>query len=286
MHGFKLGHILLLGALTVLPGCLAINAALGLFGVIGPPAAQLAGAAYTVAEYSYEYGAHDRAPDEVFLAKFDWLLEEGDEPDPAAFAGALSAAIPGPQMADGPLPAMTVADAGDGIGSLGQPVVRPSPRRALRPVVVARNQRPARPTMKAMPVKTAGRPAPVRRAAQSLTPVVRAAAVPEVREPARTSPPSRPAPAHTYVAHAPNPLQARIDRLENGLAQAEALYLSEGTDGLRLSVPPCDGDPCAQGVNGGHSLRLPIMRSVPESPPAQGQDRPQSGPASIRSLNT
>ena len=286
MHGSKLGHILLLGALTVLPGCLAINAALGVFGVLGPPAAQLAGAAYTVAEYSYEYGANDRTPDEVFLAKFDWLLEDGDEPDPAAFAGALSAAIPGPQIADGPLPTLTVADAGNQIGPLGEPVVRPNTRQTARPFTVARTQRSARPTIKAVPAETEREPVPVRHAERGRTPVAKAAVVAVVREPARTAPPRKTAPVHTYVSHAPNPLQARLDRLENGLAQAEALYLSEASDGVRLSVPPCDGAPCAQGVNGGHSLRLPIMRSVPETLPAQDQDRPQSGPASIRSLNT
>ena len=87
MHGFKPTALLLLGALMTLPGCLAVNAALGVLGVMGPPAAQLAGAAYTVAEYSYEYGARGRTPDEVFAAKFDWIAGSGDEPEPAAFAG-------------------------------------------------------------------------------------------------------------------------------------------------------------------------------------------------------
>jgi hypothetical protein len=254
MHRAKLGHILLLGALTVLPGCLAINAALGVFGVIGPPAAQLAGAAYTVAEYSYEYGAHDRTPDEVFMAKFDWLLDDGDEPEPAAFAGALSAAVSGPRMADSPRPMVSVADAGDVLGPVAKPVAVPETRRAPQPVEAA------------APVNAARKAAPVRRAVRVRAVAAKTSAKPAVDEPVRTVAPRRPAPVHTYVPHAPNPLQARLDRLENGLAQAEALYLSEPADGLRLSVPPRDGDPSAQGVNGGSSLRLPLMRSVPAMP--------------------
>jgi hypothetical protein len=254
MHRAKLGHILLLGALTVLPGCLAINAALGVFGALGPPAAQLAGAAYTVAEYSYEYGAHDRPPDEVFLAKFDWLLDDGDEPEPAALAGALSAAVSGPRMADSPHPMVAVADAGDMIGPDADPVAVPETRRAMQPVTAA------------APVNTARKTAPVRRAVSVRAVAAKASAEPAVSEPVRTVASRRSAPVHTYVAHAPDPLLTRLDRLENGLAQAEALYLSEPADGLRLSVPPRDGDPCAQGVNGGNSLRLPIMRSVPSAP--------------------
>jgi hypothetical protein len=256
MHGSKLGHILLLGALTILPGCLAINAALGVFGVIGPPAAQLAGAAYTVAEYSYEYGAHDRTPDEVFLAKFDWLMEDGDEPDPAAFAGALSAAVPGPQIADGPRPTVALADAGEMFSPFARPDAGPHNEPIAAPLV--KTSRTVKARLKARPVKKAKRSAPVKRAAkvQRLAP----------GEPAQDTLPRRPAPVHTYVAHAPDPLLTRLDRIENGLAQAEALYLSETKDGLRLSVPPCDGDPCTQGVNGGHSLRLQVTRNVPANP--------------------
>ncbi|MGE4422485.1 MAG: hypothetical protein AB7D39_09325 [Pseudodesulfovibrio sp.] len=259
MHGTKLGNILLLGALTVLPGCLIANAALGVFGLMGPPVAQLAGAAYTVAECSYEYGAHDRTPDEVFLAKFDWLLDHGDEPDPAAFAGALSAAVPGPQIEDAPHATVVVASAGDVTG----PIARPETDPLIKPIFVAETQRPMEPEKTATPVIRKKTAAPVKRAA-----VVRAAAAkvpvrPVVRKPAQAAPPPKAAPVHRYAAHAPDPLLTRLDRLENGLAQAEALYLSESADGLRLSVPPCDGDPCAQGVNGGNSLRMPVMRSVP-----------------------
>jgi hypothetical protein len=103
----------------------------------------------------------------------------------------------------------------------------------------------------------------VRRAVRVRAVAAKTSAEPAVSEPVRTAAPRRPTPVHTYVAHAPDPLLTRLDRLENGLAQAEALYLSEPADGLRLSVPPRDGDPSAQGVNGGSSLRLPLMRSVP-----------------------
>jgi len=253
MHRAKLGHILLLVALTVLPGCLAINAALGVFGAIGPPAAQLAGAAYTVAEYSYEYGAHDRTPDEVFLAKFDWLLDDEDEPEPAALAGALSAAVSGPRMADSPRPMAAVTDAGDVLGSVAESVAVPETR-AMQPV------------MTTAPVKAALKADPALRTVRVRAAAAKVPTRTAVREQARPVAPRKAVPAHTYVSHAPNPLQARLDRLENGLAQAEALYLSEPADGLRLSVPPRDGDPCAQGVNGGNSLRLPIMRSEPSAP--------------------
>jgi len=250
MYGSKLGPILLLGALTALPGCLAINAALGVLGAMGPPAAQLAGAAYTVAEYSYEYGAHDRTPDEVFLAKFDWLLGDGDVPDPAAFAGALSAAMPGAQPMDAARPTVVVADAPAGRRA------RPSFNHAARPVALAAAKRPVQPVKKVMPVTKASKAAPVKRIAK--TP-----ARPIVRESAQNVPVRVPVPVHRYVAHTPDPLLVRLDRLENGLAQAEALYLSETGGGLRLSVPPCDGNPCDQGVNGGSSLRLPVTHGAP-----------------------
>jgi len=262
MHGSKLGHILLLGALTVLPGCLAINAALGVFGVIGPPAAQLAGAAYTVAEYSYEYGAHDRTPDEVFLAKFDWLMEDGDEPAPAAFAGALSAAVPGPQIAHSPRPSMSLADAGYLLGPRTGPSARPDaePDNGSLAAPLVESKRPEKTRLKTRSVKKAHKSAPVKHVAKVQT-------RPASDDPAQASPPRRSAPVHTYAAHSPDPLLTRLDRIENGLAQAEALYLSETADGLRLSVPPCDGDPCTQGVNGGHSLRLRVMHNEP-APPA------------------
>jgi antitoxin (DNA-binding transcriptional repressor) of toxin-antitoxin stability system len=259
MHGLTLGHILLLGALTVLPGCLAINAALGVFGVLGPPAAQLAGAAYTVAEYSYEYGAHDRTPDEVFLAKFDWLLDDGHDPEPAALAGALSAAVAGPHMADAPRPTVAAANAGDVIG----PVTGPRAEPGFESIAVAEAERPV---VKVVPVKTRKKTVPVHRIAKARVIAAKASARPGVREPVQTVATRTAAPTHTYVPHAPNPLQTRLDRLENGLAQAEALYLSESADGLRISVPPSDGNPSAQGVNGGHSLRLPLMRSIPATP--------------------
>ncbi|WP_338668650.1 hypothetical protein [Pseudodesulfovibrio methanolicus] len=252
MHGPKLGHILLLGALTALPGCLAINAALGVLGAMGPPAAQLAGAAYTVAEYSYEYGAHDRTPDEVFLAKFDWLLADGDEPDPSAFAGALSAAVPGPQVDVTPRPIVVAANAADPAG----PRARPGVTRAAGPV--AATGRPVRLMKKATPVAAASRAASPKRIANAPARAI-------ARKPALAAPVRRTTPVHHYAVHAPDPLLARLDRLENGLAQAEALYLSETAGGLRLSVPPCDGDPCAQGVNGGYSLRLPVMYNAPRA---------------------
>ncbi|WP_319582889.1 hypothetical protein [uncultured Pseudodesulfovibrio sp.] len=253
MHASKLGHILLLGALTVLPGCLAINAALGLLGTIGPPAAQLAGAAYTVAEYSYEYGAHDRTPDEVFLAKFDWLMDDRDEPEPAAFAGALSAAIPERRMTDSSIPRVTVVDVGDEIETGAGLIVMAETKQAVLP-------------RKATPAATVAKTPSSKRVVQRRTLSPRITTNPRDRRtiqdvPLRTLPP-----VHTYVAHAPNPLQTRLDRLENGLAQAEALYLSGSTEGLRLSVSPCDGDPRVQGVNGGHSLRLLVTPTIHGAP--------------------
>jgi hypothetical protein len=270
MHGSKLGHILLLGALSVLPGCLAINAALGVLGAMGPPAAQLAGAAYTVAEYSYEYGAHQRTPDEVFMAKFDWLTDDGDEPDPAAFAGALSAAMPGPQVMDASRPMVAVADAGDVLG----PVARPNAAPIAGPISVTRAERPVKRVEQ--PTPATRKAAPAKRAPEARMQVAEVPARPAARESVRTASVRRTVPIHTYVAHAPDPLLARLNRLENGLAQAEALYLSDSADGLRLSVPPCDGDPCAQGVNGGSSLRLPVTHRVPATSTASA---PSASPA-------
>ncbi|WP_207262923.1 hypothetical protein [Desulfovibrio sp. Huiquan2017] len=250
MYDAKFRNLLILAAATILPGCLAVNAALGVLGAVGPPAAQLAGAAYTVAEYSYEYGARGRTPDEVFLAKFDWLRKDVKEPDPAAFAGALRRTV-APQKAMNAHPPALVAQVAS--------TPAPAPRATRRPAA-------------------AGRHAPVVPARDRVTAPVR-----------KASTPRRALPVHTYAAYTPDPLLVRLDRLENGLAQAERLYLSAERGGLRLSVPPCDGDPCAQGVNGGSSLRLPVMRTAPAAfppPPASGREPGQSAPPSPRSLNT
>lgn len=243
MDTAKFAQFLLLGTTALLPGCLAVNAALGVLGLVGPPTATLAGAAYTVAEYSYEYQVHNRTPDEVLEAKFDWLLAEGNDPEPAAFAGAVRAAVNAPRDAEGPETVMVAEAAAPAIRDTQGAV---EPDEAVLNIETAAGNAPAE-------------SAPVA-AAATRPPVVHAVAAGAGSEPPATV---RALPAHILVAHDPDPLMARLNRIENGLARAEAQLLADGGEGIRLSVPPCDGDPCAQGVNGSWSLRLPVMRTVP-----------------------
>ena len=230
-----LATLCLLAGLTSLSGCLAINAALGLFSFIGPPAAQLAGAAYTVTEYSYEYAANDRTPDQVMLAKIDWLIGADEESVPAR-KPFREVALASPRTH---VPALLQSD---------RPDLEPLFELASHPVMAAGF------TVVAEETETAAVETPVR---------VRAVAQPTGLEEAVVVVAAEPEiPVRAYVYRLADPLMNRMNRMESGLPQAEAMLLSQG-DGLRLSMPCPDGEPCSLGVSGSWSIRHPVMAPAP-----------------------
>lgn len=239
----------ILALAALLPGCLVANAALGVMGLLGPPAVQLAGAAYTVAEYSYEYSVNDRTPDEVIAAKLEWIFPTGNDPSLTEYASAFRRTV---TAGAAPLPTPAAA------------------REIAPPVVVRTAQAGTRPA----PLSAAGAKPGPRTTSPDRTPSKRTA---EAAPPAKRSPVR-----HAYVRRDPNPLQERLHRLEQGLRQAEALYLADRSGDLRLSVPPPEGDPSGQGVSGSWSIRHPVMKTAPE-PVARPA---QSTADSSRSLNT
>lgn len=250
-----LAYLGFLAMLCSLSGCLAISAGLGALSFLGPPAVQLAGVAYTVSEYSYEYAAHDRTPDQVLMAKFDWLVP-AEEQAPAHRKQYRNVAMATPLVH---VPALLQSDRPDleplfelsrshPVMEAGHTIV---PER-IETVVVRQ------------PKRIEARPAPV---TQKRPEVVAAVAVaPET------------GPVHDYIYRTPDPIQIRMNRMESALRQAEAVFASQPANGVRLSMPCPDGDPCHQGLNGSWSIRHPVMYAPPSTL--------QPSASASRSLNT
>ncbi|AMK10287.1 hypothetical protein [Pseudodesulfovibrio indicus] len=258
MKRIPLASLSLLALAALLPGCLAANAALGVMGLFGPPAVQLVGAAYAVAEYSYEYSVNDRTPDEVIAARLSWVFPTDDGPSMTEYASAFRRTV---TAGDPRIPTATLPQGATEptLTALAAPEPDPAPLSALRAVP-----------------KPASRPVAVQkpglRKSRTVPAQVAQAARPQVRRPV----------LHAYVERAADPLLERLQRMEQGLRQAESLYLADGDGGLLLSVPAPEADPSAQGVSGSWSIRHPVMKTVPG--PVL---RPvQSTADSSRSLNT
>jgi hypothetical protein len=72
-------------SLLVLPGCLVINAALSIAGLLGSGPIEYAGTAYSVGEYAYQYAVNDKTPDEVVEEKLaQFMPDEGVTEDGVA----------------------------------------------------------------------------------------------------------------------------------------------------------------------------------------------------------
>ncbi|MUM77323.1 hypothetical protein GKC30_06735 [Pseudodesulfovibrio sp. F-1] len=233
----------LLAALPAsLAGCLAVNAMLGVLGLVGPAPVQYAGTACTVAEYAYHYAVNDKTPDEVFGEKFAWFIGPAGEPPEQhpLLAGAAPSAVSEAEPAAAPVLAAP-ADAD------------PVPPKGLTT--------PIYPTMTA----SLATPWPERQTRDD----VRPEAKPEARlEPLRRA---GPIPTETGALTAvgsraiePDPLAERLNRLESSLAQAERMYLRGFDPGVRCVASTPDSQGVA-GVSGAGSVRHPVMQT---SPPA------------------
>lgn len=234
----------------ILPGCVIINAVLGVAGLMTSGPLQYAGAVYSVGEYTYEYAVNDKTPDEVIADKVAWLLN--DEGETVQVAQAPNAK---PELKRQPAsaPALT-AENGLSLASAALPVplgltrsrarLAPEPAPIARPVAaetprpLGRREAAAVITMKKMQVRPSPSPAVVEKAATGPTKL------------------------HTYVFRESDPLLERMTRMEQGLAQAERMLDRDPAQGVRCSLPAMDfGE--ADGINGAWSIRHDVMQPSP-----------------------
>jgi len=219
----------------VLPGCLAINAILGVVGFMTTGPIQYAGTAYSIGEYTYEYAVNDKTPDEVIEEKLTLLMPVEEAPQLAGYAKAFRKSVMSPPLIEEDS-AVQLAQASP------EPVPTVVPTRFKQtPTVVAH---------------------------QATIPILRIAAVPVVKSaPARMpivqASISRPTPRHTYIERDTDPLLAKLSRLEQTLNQAERMAAREPEQGVRFSVPSYEDGQIENGINGSWSIRHTVMQPNP-----------------------
>lgn len=224
-------------AVLVLPGCLLINAALTGLGFIGTGGLEYAGTVYSIAEYSYEYAANDKTPDEVIEDKLAWLVGEDEETTMLAETAR-------------PTPTPSMANNRPNLHLLAQKRATPTMRSLVEPdpAMIAALEDAA------MNFETAAGPIPV-----SPLRITKKGAAP-VKPVARMK---RIDPQHQYIARDTDPLLTRLDRLELAFRQAEAVVAGATDQGVKLSIQPNDGAPEEQGISGSWSIRHTIMQRLP-----------------------
>lgn len=246
----------LAGGLT---GCLAVNAMFGVLGLVAPGPIQYAGTAYTVGEYTYQYAVNDKTPDEVLGDKFAWLMgDDAPSPDIAQEPGQpdteiLLAQAGPPELADVPAARAAVPT------PVSRTTAIPSPDAAM---ALAANTPPPD-----LMVMTGAMDTPA--------PPVRMAQAGRQTRPDRKTPPA-PATMQARAAarpgQAPDPLAARLDRMESALAQAEQMALREPDQGVRYAASAWEAGPAARGrdrqergpgVSGAWTIRHPVMQPLP-----------------------
>jgi len=249
MKRILLRSCILTAGLLVLPGCLAINAVLGVMGFLGSGPIQLAGTVYSVSEYTYEYAVNDKTPDEVIEDKLSWLMTPDETPELAGYAKAFRKSATA--MAD-TSPETVVADASP---NTWKSLTLAAPKRESTPVVTA--------ALRPVPeTKTAAQSRRIRQRPE----IIASETVIPGPVPAAENTPQRPAVVHTYVERETDPLLARLNKLEQGFRQAEAIAANQHESGVRLSVDP-DATPVgSQGINGSWSIRHRVMEHAPATP--------------------
>ena len=236
-------------AVLVLPGCLAINAVLGVLGYFGTGPIQLAGTAYSISEYTYEYAVNDKTPDEVIEEKFAWLLLPEGDLEISGYARATRKSGISPPM-DDIAPEMQLAK---------------SPMEASQAVPLTpgkQKNEPALMTASLMPspqIKPAAtKPGRVehQRNIVKKTVAVSAVSIAKVVIPKST-------PQHTYVDRETDPLLAKLDRLELTFRQAEDIVSKEPSQGILLSAQSYPTPMAEQGISGSWSIRHRLMERPP-----------------------
>ncbi|CCH49596.1 hypothetical protein [Pseudodesulfovibrio piezophilus] len=219
-------------AILVLPGCMILNATLGVVGLVSTGPLQYAGTAYTVGEYTYEFAVNDKSPQTVFQDKMNWLLG----PTPASPPENKKIRKSPPLSPEAPLhkpPAV--------ISSSNSLLFTP-PSLALP--VSLRNE----PTNHTQIISTHNTDS------KMMTKDERSVLqkVPEsVIQKPRDTPPSH----RTFMRRPLNPLFEKINKLEHCLALAERVVRLEPEHGVRLSVNAPNEKHPRSGVNGSGVVR-------------------------------
>ena len=244
-------------SLLVLPGCLVINAALSVAGLLGSGPIEYAGTAYSVGEYAYHYAVNDKTPDEVIEEKLAQFMpgeaETEDGSSPVLVADASEAAS---SDRDAPLP------------RLGEPPPNPAVSALLPAEVhpVAEVTPPASRPVPVLPEKRAEPPAEVFPAPMAQAPV-RVASADKGRPAKSASQVRRTTSVTESPASEPDPLLTRLDRLELAFAQAERVSLNRPASGVRGVVSTHDAGQTGSGVSGTWSIRHPVMETAPSPRP-------------------
>lgn len=237
-------------ALLILPGCLLVGGLLSGLSLVTTGPLQYASTAYTVAECSYEYAVNDKTPDQVLMAKLEYVFggdEEGVRqpviPATASEPVMLAQARPAADM-PAPSPEQPEETSKPTALAARQLTDRESAREAVRetPRVAAASFRPA--------------PAPL--------PVVVAQA--KVR------------PQFIYVRHPDNPLRNRLSKMQQGLAAAERILLNRPENGIRCFVTNDGAGRTGVVVSGSWSIRHPVIGAGPD------RDQDPSGALPSRAL--
>jgi len=240
-------NCILTAAALVLPGCLAINAVLGVMGYLGSVPAQLAGTIYSVSEYTYEYAVNDKTPDEVIEEKFAWLIPPEESPEISDYAKAFRKSVSSSPMADIDTE-VQLADSTPGVPQ-AMPPVSQKQENGVPAITASLNLASQKTTAAAKPKKVQRQ----RRVKKKPIPTTVAA---------KTTAP-RPLPQPAFKERKTDPLLARLDRLEQAFRQAEEIVSSEPSQGLLLSVQSDDTDLTSQGINGSWSIRHGLMKHGP-----------------------
>ncbi|WP_319469579.1 hypothetical protein [uncultured Pseudodesulfovibrio sp.] len=226
-----LRNCILTASVLILPGCLAINALLGVAGIMGSGPLQYAGTVYSVGEYTYEYAVNDRTPDEVIEHKLAWLLPE-EQPE-----------TPLPSQ-----PQIHYADTADDLKMTAK--AEPASRPPL-PRISGRETNP----VEVPPIIVASAPA-----IQQITPT---SPSPKRIRPVQIR---RKTSGHTYIERTPDPLQQKLARLNQTLRLAEQMAAREPASGIRCSVSS-ESPGQTHGINGSWSIRHTVMQHAPAPGP-------------------
>ncbi len=260
-------NCILTTAVLVLPGCLAINALLGVAGFLTTGPIQYAGTVYSVGEYAYEYAVNDKTPDEVIGEKFAWLTEPDVEPRMEGHGRTLAKAaiLNTPPPMDLSTQNARTADAKPTRlktlhltpGEIASPMIaslRPTPQ-TIPEARIVQTDMPS--------VSKASSPITSTREKQKPTipqQVNSAPSLPQVPIQAKVSQPTT---SHEYVERTPDPLMVKLDRMEHSLAQAEQLIDHTPADGIRYSVPTQETGQTETTLSGSWSIRHTLMQSTP-----------------------
>ncbi len=243
-------NCILTAATLILPGCLAINAVLGVVGLMGTGPIQYAGTVYSIGEYTYEYAVNDKTPDEVIEDKLAWLMPDNDMPTPnePELTGYAQA------MKNTNIPEATRKLLGDSL----------QPEKTKSRIMVASAHRQSAP----MPSTIVASTRPTRTIS---TPSAQSRVSPHAPgtsiQAAATAHTRTTLPIHSYIERIPDPLHQKLARLGQTLRQAEQIAEREPVSGVRCSVSSQEAGQPTPGISGSWSIRHSIMQYAPAPGP-------------------